>query len=100
MKSKDINNMEKKDITAKTLTVSEETREIYMINRELQQVQDKLFEWYESLYGDSNDKETNNMIMGRYSDEADRAFKQAFNFLDKLMEGCIIENLYSDKWEL
>ena len=33
MKSKDINNMEKKDITAKTLTVSEETRDIYILSQ-------------------------------------------------------------------
>lgn len=100
MKSKDINNMEKKDITAKTLTVSEETKDIYMLNRELRQVQDKLEKWYEGIYGYLDNKEANMRIMGEYNDKADAAFKQAFDFLDELMEGRIIENLYSEGWVL
>ena len=100
MKSKDINNMEKKDITAKTLTVSEETKDIYMLNKELQRVQDKLEKWYEAMYGLKDDKEVNSRIMEKYNDKAYAAFKQAFEFVNELMEGCIIEKLYSDKWEL
>lgn len=92
--------MENKDITARTLKVSEETKDIYMLNRELRQVQDKLENWYEIMYGCKDDKDANKRIMGEYNDRADAAFKQAFDFLDGLMEGCIIENLYSDKWKL
>lgn len=71
-----------------------------MLNLELQQLQDKLEKWYEGIYGYPDNKEANMRIMGKYNDEADAAFRQAFVFLNELMEGCIIENLYSDKWEL
>lgn len=92
--------MEKKDITAKTLTVSEETREIYILSRELQQIQDKLGKWYEAMYGLKDDEEANYRIMDEYNDKAYKAFISASEFIESMMGQCIIENLHSEDWVL
>ena len=88
------------NINGKAITVSDETREIYILSRELQQIQDKLGKWYEAMYGLKDNEEANYRIMDEYNDKAYKAFISASEFIESLMGQCIIGNLYSEDWVL
>lgn len=82
------------------VTVSQDTREIYELHKELRMLRAKVDDWYEKTYGCSFDKECNDMIMDKFIDKSYTAFNTADVFIMKLLTDNIKENVYNERDKL
>ncbi len=82
------------------VTVSEDTREIYELHKELIMLRAKVDDWYEKTYGCSSDKECNDKIMDKFTENSYCAFDTADKFIMELLTDNIKENVYNEKDKL
>ena len=82
-----------KTINIKT---SEETKELYALRNEFVKLEDKIGAWYEKYRGCKDDPKANDAVMGKYYAKASAAFKDADDFIYRLMVEVITENIYSE----
>ena len=82
------------------VTVSQDTREIYELHKELRMLREKVDSWYEKTHGCPLDEKCNDMIMDKFIDESYSAFNTADIFIMKLITDNIKENIYNEKDKL
>lgn len=82
------------------VTVSEDTKEIYELHKELIMLREKLDSWYEKTHGCPSNEECNVKIMDKFTENSYCAFDTADKFIMELLTDNIKENVYNEKDKL
>lgn len=89
-----------KDKNNTVVTVSEDTREIYEIRKELMMLRDKIDRWYEKTHGFPSNEECNDKIMDKFYEKSYQGFSTTDDFIMGLLLENIKENIYEEKEKL
>ena len=88
--------METKNVNI-TITVSEETKEMYEIHNELRNLWDKVDGWYEKYHASYDSQEANDRIMEHFYDKSCEAFGKAETLVISLIKDTVESNIMEGK---
>ena len=80
--------------------VTDRTKEIYMLYRELGDFLSKVSDWYEKEFGCPENKDANMKIMGDFSDRLTEAFSDGDSFILELFKERVCETIYDKDYIL
>lgn len=77
----------------KEIKLTERTKEIYILYRELGTYLNKVSDWYEKEFGYPENKDVNMKIMGDFNDNLTEAFSKGDSFIMELFKARVCETI-------